>query len=97
MRNINLNNKFFYNLYFILTILFFCFLFIYLNFIQPRPYYLTLFTDVENDYFYNAKLLYNNYPVESVFHPGSIVFFISSIIFHITGDNIDNSQFFFYL
>ena len=95
MRNINLNNKFFYNLYFILTILFFCFLFIYLNFIQPRPYYLTLFTDVENDYFYNAKLLYNNYPVESVFHPGSIVFFISSIIFHITGDNIDNSQFFF--
>lgn len=95
MKNLNLNNKFVYNLFVILTILFFCFLFIYLNFIQSRPYYLTLFTDVENDYFYNAKLLYNNYPVESVFHPGSIVFFISSMIFHITGDNLDNSQLFF--
>ena len=84
---------------YILTIfslgIFFLFFFIYSNFINLRPYYLTLFTDIENYYYYNAKLIFNNYLASGVDHPGTLVFFLSSLVFYITGDSLEKTQTFF--
>ena len=79
----------------IFLIVFFLLFYIYTNFIEPRPYYNVLFTDVENDYYANAKLLFKNFETQSVYHPGSIIFFISSLIFYISGDSINDTQLFF--
>ena len=75
---------------------FIIYLFLFLsNYFFPREYHLTLFTDVENDYLFNIKLLFNNYDVRSVYHPGSPVFFIGKLIMNFTTDNISEIQKFF--
>lgn len=91
--NLNKNKNYYVQIF--LIIFFFLFFFVYTNFLEQRPYYLTLYTDVENDYYANAKLLFNNQDIQSVYHPGSLVFFLSSLIFNFTSDKIQSTQNFF--
>jgi hypothetical protein len=95
MKLLNTKKNYDYLTLIFILLIFFSFFFFFTNYLEPRYYFLTLFTDVENDYYYNAKLLFNNHSVESVYHPGSIIFFISSLIFHITGDELTTAQIFF--
>ena len=73
------------------------FFFWYTNIYSVRPYHYTLFTDVESDYFFNIKLLYNNVDIISVYHPGSLIYLIGNIIMQFTSDNLDKIQQFFFI
>lgn len=73
------------------------FFFWYTNIYSVRPYHYTLFTDVEIDYFFNIKLLYNNFDIISVYHPGSLIYLIGNIIMQFTSDNLDKIQQFFFI
>jgi hypothetical protein len=88
------DNLLFYTI--IIIVIFYHLSFLFLsNIFFPREYHLTLFTDVENDYLFNIKLLFNNYDVRSVYHPGSPVFLIGKLIMNFTTDNINEIQKFF--
>src|SRR3989344_1116659 len=52
-------------------------LFVYSNFLVPRPYYIQT-TDIENGYYYDARLIYNGLPTRTVTHPATPPFFIYS-------------------
>src|SRR3989338_3429067 len=58
-------------------------LFVYSNFLVPRPYYIQT-TDIENGYFYDARLIYNGLPTRTVTHPATPLFYIYSKFFIFT-------------
>ena len=66
-------------------------LFVYSNFLVPRPYYIQT-TDIENGYYYDARLIYNGLPTRTVTHPGTPLFYIYSNFFIFTGDDIASTQ-----
>jgi hypothetical protein len=71
--------------------------YIYLVFIDVRPFYLTLVTDIEADYYYNSKLMFNGSPPVTLVHPGFPVFWIGGMIFELfeSTRSIQNTQLFF--
>ena len=72
-------------------------LFVYMVFIEARPYYLTLVTDIESDYYYNSKLLYYGSAPFSLVHPGFPIFWIGKMIFEFFEHSLSimNTQSFF--
>src|SRR3990167_2567458 len=66
-------------------------LFVYSNFLVLRPYYIQT-TDIENGYYYDARLIYNGLPTRTVTHPGTPLFYIYSNFFIFTGDDIASTQ-----
>lgn len=66
-------------------------LFIYAIILVPRPYYIQS-TDIENGYYYDARLIYNSLPTRTVTHPGTPLFYIYSKLFIFTGDDILSTQ-----
>jgi hypothetical protein len=72
-------------------------LFIYLVFLEARPFYLTLVTDIETDYYYNSKLMFYGVAPVTVVHPGFPIFWIGSMIFQLfePTHSIQNTQLFF--
>jgi hypothetical protein len=66
-------------------------LFVYSVIVVPRPYYIQT-TDVENDYYYNARLVYNNLPLQNVTHPGIPLKLAFGKLMYVTGDAVDSTQ-----
>src|SRR3989344_1021195 len=66
-------------------------LFVYSNFLVPRPYYIQT-TDIENGYYYDARLIYNGLPTRTVTHPATPLFYIYSKFFIFTGDDIASTE-----
>ncbi len=66
-------------------------LFTYSVFIVPRPYYIQT-TDIEDDYYYNARLIYSNFLTRTVTHPGTPLYYLYSKIFIFVGDDIARTQ-----
>jgi hypothetical protein len=62
----------------------------------PRPYTISEI-DIEQDYFYNALLLKRGLPVGSSHHPGTPVYYLSSVLLRLSGVEFENTQRFFNL
>jgi hypothetical protein len=62
--------------------------------IFPRPYHIQP-ADIEQDYYYNAKLIAAGYPPFSIAHPGTPVQELGALILRLTGGDIAHSQAFF--
>jgi len=67
---------------------------IYTTALDPRPYYI-LETDIENDYYYNARLLEAGRPLHSTYHPGTPIQFLGYLILLLSGPEIESTQSFF--
>ena len=81
----------------LIIILFFSYFF-YLSIIaEPRPYFLTTFTDVESDYYYNSKLVHHTGRPMNVVHPATPIFYLGGLIMALSGSAIEDTQSFFNL
>jgi hypothetical protein len=58
---------------------------------DPRAYWL-FETDIEADYYYNARLLYHGYPVDGTYHPGTPIYYLGYVLMLIFGDEIERTQ-----
>src|SRR3990167_7533900 len=74
-----------------LTVIYMSSLFIYAIILVPRPYYIQS-TDIENNYYYDARLIYNGLPTRTVTHPATPLFYIYSKFFIFTGDDIASTE-----
>ena len=68
--------------------------FILVTLIFPRPYFLQP-ADVEQDYYYNSKLMFNGFPPFSIHHPGTPVHSLGALILGLVGDDLSHAQDFF--
>ena len=75
----------------IFAILFIATLSIYSIFLVPRPFYIQS-TDIENGYYYDARLIYEGISTKTVTHPATPLFYIYSKVFIFTGDDIPSTQ-----
>jgi len=62
--------------------------------VSPRPYTVSEI-DIEHDYYYNAKLLVQGQPVGSSHHPGTPVYYLSSVLLRLSGSELSQTQQFF--
>lgn len=67
---------------------------LYVTFLVPRPCYI-IDTDLEHDYYYNARLLYAGLPVVTYNHPGTPIYYLGRLIILITGPDVEAVQLFF--
>ncbi|RME59107.1 hypothetical protein D6779_05060 [Candidatus Parcubacteria bacterium] len=68
----------------------------YLTFtwVYPRPYYLQP-ADLEQDYYYNSRLILSGLPPKGVHHPGTPVHYLGAAILSFVGTDISRAQTFF--
>ncbi|HBT81626.1 hypothetical protein A2757_00425 [Candidatus Giovannonibacteria bacterium RIFCSPHIGHO2_01_FULL_48_47] len=66
-------------------------LFLYAAVLVPRPYYIQT-TDLENDYYYNARLMYRDLPSYFVQHPGTPLYYFLSKLMLLAGDDLADTQ-----
>lgn len=71
-------------------------LYVWMTYLEPRPYSIIM-TDVEVDYYYNARLAHQGLPVAGIHHPGTPVHFLGALIFATVGADIALAQDFFNL
>lgn len=57
----------------------------------PRPYYI-FETDLEPDYFYNARLLENGLPLAGIHHPGTPVYLLTRALSAVTAAGANHTQ-----
>ncbi len=69
-------------------------LYVWMTFLEPRPYSIIL-TDVEVDYYYNARLAHQGLPVAGIHHPGTPIQFLGALILATVGADIALAQNFF--
>ena len=62
--------------------------------VSPRPYYISEI-DIEQDYYYNARLLARGLPIGSSHHPGTPIYLFSSYLLRISGLEVEKTQRFF--
>lgn len=62
--------------------------------VSPRPYSISEI-DIEQDYYYNARLLARGLPIGSSHHPGTPIYWFSSHLLRISGLEVENTQRFF--
>lgn len=62
--------------------------------VSPRPYTVSEI-DIEHDYYYNAKLIATGGAVGSSHHPGTPVYYLSSVLLRLSGDDLSRTQRFF--
>ncbi len=62
--------------------------------VSPRPYSISEI-DIEQDYYYNARLLARGLPMGSSHHPGTPIYLFSSYLLRISGVELENTQRFF--
>jgi hypothetical protein len=65
-----------------------------MTFVQGREYYLGL-TDVENDYYYNARVILDSGTPTRITHPGTPVYYVGAVVLAIVGEGQDRTQAFF--
>lgn len=66
-------------------------LFLYATVLVPRPYYIQT-TDLENDYYYNARLMSRGLPSYFVQHPGTPLYYFLSKLMLFTGNGLAQTQ-----
>src|SRR3989344_9508042 len=74
-----------------LAVLYLAALFLYAAVLVPRPYYIQT-TDLENDYYYNARLMYRDLPSYFVQHPGTPLYYFLSKLMLLAGDDLAATQ-----
>jgi hypothetical protein len=62
--------------------------------VSPRPYFISEI-DIEQDYYYNARLLARGLSIGSSHHPGTPVYCFSSYLLRISGVEVEDTQRFF--
>ncbi len=68
--------------------------FILVTFVFPRTYFIQP-ADIEQDYYYNSKLMYNGFPPLSIYHPGTPIQSLGALIMDLVGDDLSHAQDFF--
>ena len=68
--------------------------FILVTFVFPRPYFIQP-ADLEQDYYYNAKLVHDGFPPLGIQHPGTPIYELGALILSVTGDQLSQAQKFF--
>jgi hypothetical protein len=70
-------------------------LFVYSVFLSPRPYFVTEI-DIEQDYYYNARVISDGWTVASSHHPGTPIYYLGALVLRVTGPSLDHTQRFFH-
>ncbi len=65
-------------------------LFVLFTYIYPRPYYV-FETDIEPDYYYNARLVLDGQPT-GLHHPGTLIYYLGALVLKMTGTELDHTQ-----
>jgi len=65
------------------------------TFVSPRPYYVFL-TDIEPDYYYNARLVLDGKPT-GLHHPGTLIYYLAAVVLKLVGPELGQTQHFFNL
>lgn len=69
--------------------------FVFSALMDPRPYFIPYNYDVENDYYYTARLLHSGFPLYRTTHPGTPIYWISYLVMFLSGQSIRAVQNFF--
>ena len=59
--------------------------------VSPRPYTISEI-DIEHDYYYNARLIAQGQPLGSSHHPGTPVYYLSSVLLRLSGLELAKTQ-----